>query len=298
MTNPVMKSRNFQQQMGGGQQPGWYGGGQQTQNPYTQQGQGQGQPYGQPYQDQYAATQYAQQQGRGQQLEDMYNAPAANAGDTGRMSYNDIIGKTGMCLVLVVVGAVVGWMFPGIGLVGAIVGLVLGLVNAFKREPSAPLILAYAGAQGLFLGALSMMMEFQFSGIVVQAVLATLSVFAVVLALYSSGKFRPTPKMTKIFMIAMLGYLVFSLVNLVVSLLGVTDGMFGLRSGAFGLIIGAIAVLLASYSLVMDFEMAEQGVRNGAPQKYSWTVAFGLTVTLIWLYVEILRIIAILRGND
>ena len=86
--------------------------------------------------------------------------------------------------------------------------------------------------------------------------------------------------------------------NLVVSLLGVTDGMFGLRDGPIGLIIGAIAVLLASYSLVMDFSMAEQGVRNGAPQKYSWTVAFGLTVTLIWLYVEILRIIAILRSND
>ncbi len=297
MANPVMNSRNFQEQMGGGQQPGWYGGGQQTQqNPYVQQGQGG--PYGQQYQDQYAATQYAQQQGREQRLEDMYNAPAAHAGDTGRMTYNDIIGKTGMCLVLVVVGAVVGWMFPSIGIVGAIVGLVLGLVNSFKKEPSAPLILAYAGAQGLFLGALSMMLEYQFSGIVIQAVLATLSVFAVVLALYSSGKFRPTPKMTKIFMVAMLGYLAFSLVNLVVSLLGVTDGMFGLRDGPIGLIIGAIAVLLASYSLVMDFSMAEQGVRNGAPQKYSWTVAFGLTVTLIWLYVEILRIIAILRSND
>lgn len=295
MTNPVMKSRNFQQQMGGGQsQPGWYGSGQQTQqNPYMQQGQG-----GRQYQDQYAATQYAQQQGREQRLEDMYNAPAAQAGDTGRMSYNDIIGKTGMCLVLVVVGAVVGWMFPGIGMIGAIAGLVLGLVNAFKKEPSAPLILAYAAAQGMFLGAISMMLEAQYPGIVIQAVLATLSVFAVVLALYSSGKFRPTPKMTKIFMVAMLGYLAFCLVNLVVSLLGVTDGMFGLRDGPIGLIIGAFAVLLASYSLVMDFNMAEQGVRNGAPQKYSWTVAFGLTVTLIWLYIEILRIIAILRGND
>lgn len=288
MSNPVMNSPRFQQQMGGEQQPGWYGQGRQD-----QQG-----AYGQPYQDQYAATQYARQQGRDRQLEDMYAAPAAGAGDTGRMTYNDIIAKTGMCLVLVVVGAVAGWVMPGIGLIGAVVGLVLGLVNSFKREPSAPLILAYAVAEGLFLGALSIMMEVQFPGIVLQAVLATLSVFAVVLALYSSGKFRPTPKMTKIFMIAMLGYFVFTLVNLVVSLLGVTDGMFGLRSGPLGLVIGAVAVLLAAFSLVMDFSLAEQGVRNGAPQKYSWTVAFGLTVTLIWLYTEILRIVAILRSDD
>ena len=92
----------------------------------------------------------------------------------------------------------------------------------------------------------------------------------------------------------MLGYLVFMLVNLVLTWTGIAN----LRTGGLGLIIGAIAVLLAAYSLTMDFEMAAVGVKNGAPQKYSWSVAFGLTVTLIWLYVEILRILSILRGND
>ncbi|MDO5635264.1 MAG: Bax inhibitor-1/YccA family protein, partial [Micrococcus sp.] len=178
MTNPVMNSQNFQQQMSGGQQqPGWYSNnGQQTQ----ERGQSR---FGQGLQEQYAGTQYGRQQSQ-PNLEEMYNAPAANAGDTGRMTYNDIIGKTGMTLTLVVLGAAVGWMFPGIGIFGAIVGLVLGLVNAFKKEPSPALILAYAGAQGLFLGAISMFMESMYPGIVIQAVLATFSVFAVCLALY------------------------------------------------------------------------------------------------------------------
>ena len=179
-------------------------------------------------------------------------------------------------------------------IIGAIAGLVLGLVNAFKREPSPVLIMLYALAEGLFLGGISAFFEGAYPGIVVQAVLGTFSVFAVMLALYTSGKFRPTPRMTKIVMAAMLGYLVFMLVNLVLTWTGIAN----LRTGGLGLIIGAIAVLLAAYSLTMDFEMAAVGVKNGAPQKYSSSVAFGLTVTLIWLYVEILRILSILRGND
>ena len=152
----------------------------------------------------------------------------------------------------------------------------------------------YALAEGLFLGGISAVFEASYPGIVVQAVLGTFSVFAVMLALYTSGKFRPTPRMTKIVMTAMLGYLVFMLVNLVLTWTGIAN----LRTGGLGLIIGAIAVLLAAYSLTMDFEMAAVGVKNGAPQKYSWSVAFGLTVTLVWLYVEILRILSILRSDD
>lgn len=210
------------------------------------------------------------------------------------MTFNDVVGKTGLMLVLVVVAGAVGWFSPGLMIIGAIAGLVLGLVNAFKREPSPVLIMAYAVAQGLFLGGISAFFEGAYPGIVVQAVLGTFSVFAVMLALYTSGKFRPTPRMTKIVMGAMIGYLVFMLVNLVLTWTGIGN----MREGGLGLIIGAIAVLLAAYSLTMDFEMAAVGVKNGAPQKYSWSVAFGLTVTLIWLYIEILRIVAILRGND
>lgn len=290
MANPVMNSQNFQQQMqGGGQaQPGWYQGGTQSaQSPYGQQDpSGRAQAFG--------AGQAAQDYAHQQSMEDAFRAPAAGPERTGRMTYNDVVGKTGLMLVLVVVAGAVGWFSPGLMIVGAIAGLVLGLVNSFKREPSPVLIMLYALAEGLFLGGISAVFEASYPGIVAQAVLGTFSVFAVMLALYTSGKFRPTPRMTKIVMTAMLGYLVFMLVNLVLTWTGIAN----LRTGGLGLIIGAIAVLLAAYSLTMDFEMAAVGVKNGAPQKYSWSVAFGLTVTLVWLYIEILRILSILRSDD
>lgn len=290
MANPVMNSQNFQQQMqGGGQaQPGWYQGGTQSaQSPYGQQDpSARAQAFG--------AGQAAQDYAHQQSMEEAFRAPAAGPEHTGRMTYNDVVGKTGLMLVLVVVAGAVGWFSPGLMIVGAIAGLVLGLVNSFKREPSPVLIMLYALAEGLFLGGISAVFEASYPGIVVQAVLGTFSVFAVMLALYTSGRFRPTPRMTKIVMTAMLGYLVFMLVNLVLTWTGIAN----LRTGGLGLIIGAIAVLLAAYSLTMDFEMAAVGVKNGAPQKYSWSVAFGLTVTLVWLYVEILRILSILRSDD
>jgi uncharacterized YccA/Bax inhibitor family protein len=297
VANPVFNTKNFQEQMhsGQGQQaPGWYQGGQQQ----GQQGTGwyagqQGRP-----QSGQQAPQYSPEQL--EQLEQSYRQPAAGPVDTGRMSYNDVIAKTVMTLGIVLVGAVVGWMMPALMLPGAIVGLVLGLVNSFKREPSPVLILLYAAAEGLFLGGISQVFEQMWPGIASQAVLATFCVFAVTLALYSSGKWRVTAKSVKIFMIAMIGYALFSLANLFLMLFGVTDAMFGLR-GEFPLLgigIGVLAVFLAAFSLVMDFTAITQGVKAGAPQKYSWSAAFGLTVTLVWLYVEILRILAILRGND
>jgi len=140
-----------------------------------------------------------------------------------------------------------------------------------------------------------------------QAVLGTFCVFAVTLALFKSGKVRATPKAMKFFMIAMLGYLVFSLVNLALMMFGVLDNQWGARgmdisimgiSIPLGVLIGLVAIGLAAFSLIMDFTSIEEGVRAGVDARYSWTAAFGLTVTLIWLYVEILRVLAILRGND
>ena len=222
------------------------------------------------------------------------------------MTYENTISKTVFLFILVVAGAGLGWwlmpVFPAIVFVGAIAGLVLGLVNAFKKEPSVPLIVGYAVSQGLFLGGFSMLMESVYPGIVMQAVLGTMSVFAVTLLLFRSGKVRTSPKMTKIFLIAMGGYLVFSLLNVVLMLTGVATDPWGLRGATIGgiplgVIIGGLAVLLAAYSLVMDFELIKNGVQNRVPEKWGWSAAFGLMVTLIWLYVEILRIIAIFRSN-
>jgi len=232
------------------------------------------------------------------QLQHMYQQPAATGADMGRMTIGDTINKTIFCLALVVIGAAAGWIMPALMLPGALVGFVLGLVNVFKKRPSPVLILLYSAAQGLFLGGLSQFLDGKYPGVAIQAVLATFCVAGVTLALYRSGKYRMTPKLNKIFMVGMIGLVVFSLLNMVLMMTGVIDGMFGMRGGMLGLIIGVVAVLLATYALVSDFTMIEELSNQGAPAIMAWRGAFGLTMTLIWLYTEILRILAILRGDD
>jgi len=223
------------------------------------------------------------------------------------MTYENTISKTIGLFLIVLAGAAVGWFMPILMLPGMIVGLVLGLVNSFKKEPSVPLIVLYAVFQGLFLGGLSGLMEGMYPGIVTQALIGTFAVFGVTMLLFRSGKVRTSPRMTKIVLIAMVGYLVFSLINVGMMMFGsgdIAQSAWGMRTGIqvfgipLGIIVGVLAVFLAAYSLVMDFELIQNGVQRGVPEKWGWTAAFGLMVTLIWLYVEILRILAILRGND
>ena len=267
----------------------------------------------------YGSTTLASQTAMNQQqLEHLYNQPSAGPADTGRMTFDDVIVKTIATIGMVLIGAAVpAFLFPSLApllmIVGLIGGFVLGLVNSFKREPVPALILGYGFLEGLFLGGLTMFLEAMFPNIAMQALIGTLSVFAVTLLLFRSGKVRATPKAMKIFMIMLIGYALFSLVNLGLMIFGATDGMFGVRSAGipgtqgmfgfengipFGIVIGIFAIALAAFSLVIDFTMISEGVRNGAPRKYSWTAAFGLTVTLVWLYVEFLRLIAILRGSE
>ncbi|RII91015.1 Bax inhibitor-1/YccA family protein [Clavibacter californiensis] len=240
-------------------------------------------------------------------LDELYARPSATASETDRMTFEDTTVKTVSLLAIVVVLGAVAWLSGPLALplamLGAIGGLVLGLVNSFKKEPSVPLIVAYAAFEGLFVGGISRVFDSLYPGVATQAVLGTAAVFATVLLLFRSGKIRASAKATKIFMIAMVGYLVFSLANFALTAFGVFDSPFGLRSETIagiplGVIVGLFVVLLASYSLVLDFDFIQRGVRAGAPRKYGWTAAFGLVVTIVWLYVELLRIFAILRGNN
>jgi uncharacterized YccA/Bax inhibitor family protein len=230
------------------------------------------------------------------QLEDMYAAPAATGVDTGRMTIDDVVVKTGLMFAVLLPLAAAAYFLnsPVLTFGGAIAGLVLGLMVSFKQSTNPALILSYAAAEGLFVGGLSRVFEDRWPGIVATAVVATMCVFAVTLAAYKSGKVRATPKFKRTVLIAMGGYLVFCLVNLVVMLFG-GGGDFGLRSGAFGIAISLFAVGLAAALLILDFDFAEQGVKNGIPERYSWLAAFGLVVTLVWLYIEILRLLSYLR---
>ncbi|WP_030148084.1 Bax inhibitor-1/YccA family protein [Mycetocola saprophilus] len=239
-----------------------------------------------------------------EQLQHLYNQPVGAVDASDRMTVEDTVVKTGISFAILVVGAVIGWNVPVLMVPAMIIGFVLAMVNIFKKLPSAPLVLAYAGVQGIFVGALSGFFEAQFAGIVMQALIATLSVIGVTLALFASGKIRASKKATKIFLIAMVGYLVYSLVNMVLMMTGVVSTGFGLNSMPIGntgipigAVLGVLVVIMAAYSLVLDFDSIQRGVQNRAPKVYAWAGAFGIMVTVIWLYTEILRLIAIFRSN-
>lgn len=239
-----------------------------------------------------------------QQLDELYARSAATPDQMDRMTYENTIQKTVGAFVVLLAFSAIGWFVPVLMIPGAIVGFVLALVNIFKKEPSPGLILAYTAAQGLFVGGLSMFFETAWPGIVTQAVIGTFAVVGVTLALFASGKIRVSKRATQVFLVAMVGYAVFSLINMGLMIFGVTDSAFGLRSEPsflfgipWGVLIGVFVILLAAYSLVLDFDAVKTGVQRGAPAKYGWTAAFGIMVTVIWLYLDILRLLAILRGE-
>jgi uncharacterized YccA/Bax inhibitor family protein len=233
------------------------------------------------------------------QLEEMYGAPSATPLQTGRMTIDDVVMRTAAVFGVLLVTAGVTYVLepPFIVVIGAaLLGFVLSLVIIFKKAISPPLILTYGALEGVFVGGISYMYESFYDGIVAQAVLGTLAAFGSMLALYKVGAVRATPRFRRILLIAGVGYLAFALVHL----MGVAfDWWPSIYSGGGGLaiLVSAFGVVLASLFLVLDFDQVEQGIRNGAPQQYAWLSAFGLTVTLVWLYIEILRLISILRGD-
>ena len=223
-------------------------------------------------------------------LEATYAAPAASSLRTGRMTMDDVVMRTAtLFAVLVAVGAFAwGANSPGLALVGFLGGFVLAMVNTFSKKVRVPLIVAYAAAQGLALGTISRIYNETYSGIVGQAVIGTLCAFGGMLIAYRSGKIRVTPKFTRILVGSLVGYFAFSLITI----------FTGFPGGSTGLLIAVAGVALASFFLVLDFDQIDKTIAAGAPQEESWRCAFGLMVTLVWLYLEILRLISILRSND
>ena len=232
-------------------------------------------------------------------LEEAYASRSATSRDTGRMTVDDVVNRTGMLLAIAVATGAVTWAVEPLRALtfpAAIVGLVLALVIIFKQIMSPGLIMTYAAVEGVFLGGISHFFDARYPGIVVQAVLGTAAVTGGVLALYKSGRIKVTPQFTKMVVGATIGFFVLIMVNLVAGFF--TDGGLGLREGPLGIVVGLFAIGLASMNLILDFDLVEKGARAGLPTKYGWFAAFGIMVTLVWLYIEILRLLAILRGND
>lgn len=239
-----------------------------------------------------------------QQLQDLYSRPSAGPVQTGRVTMDDVIMKTLGLFTLVVVFAAGAWSVTKgnqqVGFLAVIGGFVLtlglGFAIALKKSVSVPLIVAYAVVEGVLVGAVSSFYSQAYgSGIVGQAVVATLATFAGMFLAYKSGLIKVTDKFRRIVSMAIFGYLIFAVVNFGYSLIAHQAFGFG-GTGALGIGISLFATGLAAVTLALDFDSIDKAIASGAPEKYSWLLAHGLIVTVVWLYLEMLRLLARMRG--
>jgi uncharacterized YccA/Bax inhibitor family protein len=254
--------------------------------------------------------------GYGAQVADAqpYVTDQRQSGVSRPLTIDDVVMKTGITLAVLSVVAVVSYFLvagnPALAmpffLVGALGGLGVLLVAMFGRKQDSPaIVLTYAVLEGLFLGAISFVLaNFYVSGasagaLIGQAVLATIGVFVGMLVVYKTGAIRVTPKFTRMIIAGIFGVAVLALGNFVLAMFGVGGGEgLGLRgNGPIAIIFSLVCIGLAAFSFLIDFDAADQMIRAGAPEKAAWGIALGLTVTLVWLYIEILRLLSILQSD-
>ena len=228
--------------------------------------------------------------------------------DTDAMTLNGTVNKTAFLLVLTLVGAMFTWgkffasggtanLMPYV-LGGAIGGLVVALVTVFKKEWSPVTAPLYAGLEGLFIGAVSAMFELRFPGIVMQAAALTFGTLGALLLAYRSGLIKATENFKLGVFAATGGIALLYLVNIGMRLFGFEGMGFIHESSWMGIGFSAVVVVVAALNLVLDFDFIEQGVEHGAPKYMEWYGAFGLLVTLVWLYLEILRLLSKLQSRN
>ncbi|MDO3635269.1 Bax inhibitor-1/YccA family protein [Mycolicibacterium arseniciresistens] len=226
------------------------------------------------------------------------------------LTIDDVVTRTGMTLAVLTVSAVVSFFLvtQNIGLampltlIGGLGGLALVMIAMFGRKQDNPaIVLSYAVLEGLFLGAVSFLLTFNIQGasaggLISQAVLGTFGVFFGMLVVYKTGAIRVTPKFTRMLVAAMIGVVVLALGNFVFAMF--TDGAGPLRDGGpMAIIFSLVCIGIAAFSFLLDFDSADQMIRAGAPEKAAWGIALGLTVTLVWLYLEILRLLTYFQND-
>jgi uncharacterized YccA/Bax inhibitor family protein len=245
-----------------------------------------------------------------QQVQDApYVTDQQQAGVSRPLTIDDVVTKTGITLAVLSAVAVVSYFLVSgnvalampFTLIGALGGLALVLIATFGRKQDNPaIVLSYAALEGLFLGAFSFVIaNLYVSGtsagaLISQAIMGTIGVFVGMLVVYKTGAIRVTPKFTRMLVAAMFGVLVLMLGNLVLGMFGVGGGEgMGLRSGGpIAIIFSLVCIGIAAFSFLLDFDSADQMIRAGAPEKAAWGIALGLTVTLVWLYIEILQLLS------
>ncbi len=254
---------------------------------FTPQAQQYGPQYGQQFPGQYDPNQPMPQQTR----------PA------GVMTIDDVITKTAITIGALMLVAGVAWaltplrlLYPTL-IISGLVGFVTVMVVSFRRVVNPALVLVYAAIEGVFIGAFSKVFESLYPGIVTQAVLGTFVAAGVTLAAYKYFAIKVTNRFRQIVMISTLAFAGVMLVNFVLALFGINLGLRTIGGGVslLAIVASLIGVVLAVMNLIMDFDYVEQGVAMRAPESESWRAAFGLTVTMVWLYTELLRILSYFR---
>lgn len=227
--------------------------------------------------------------------------------DGNAMTLNGTVNKTGLLLLLVVLGAMFSWSrfhgaesLPALGplvLGSALAGFVLAMITVFKKTWAPVTAPLYGLVEGVFVGALSAIFEMRYPGIVIQAVALTFGTMAVLLLGYRSGLIRVTDKFRAGVVAATGGVLLIYLASFVMGFFGHSFGFITASSG-IGILFSLVVVVIAALNLVLDFDMIEQGVNAGAPKYMEWYGAFALVVTLVWLYLEMLRLLSKLQSRN
>ena len=228
--------------------------------------------------------------------------------DERRMTVDSVVQKTAISVALVFIAAFATWAYIGdvttnsdlgqvylLAILGSGGAFLLSLANSFKRVISPALVMLFALAEGVALGAVSKMFEAQYPGIVTSAVLGTFAAFIGTLAVYKFLDIKVGDKFRRGVIAAMFGMVGLGLLSLVLSFFGINTGIYG--NGALGFIFALAGLVLGVFMLILDFDFVENGVAAGLPERESWRAAFGLTVSLVWIYTNLLRILAIMRGD-
>lgn len=213
------------------------------------------------------------------------------------MTIDDVVTKTAITIGVAFVtgGLTVAFHAWYLAVPGFIVGLVTSLIIIFGRRPNPALVLTYAAAEGVLLGAITGLFESLYHGIAFQAILGTFGVFVAMLIVYKTGAIRVTPRLTRWVIGATVGVVIVMLADLVIRMFG---GDLGVRDGGGLAIFFSILVIgIAAFNLLLDFDQADRMIRDGYPARFAWYAAFGLMVTLVWLYLEILRLLSYMQRN-
>jgi uncharacterized YccA/Bax inhibitor family protein len=216
-----------------------------------------------------------------------------------RLTVTDVIVHTAGLFAILGVGALVGWLSTEAGNIGLAMsagfvafGISMVIGFALKRVP---LVIAFAAIEGVFIGGISRAYEFRYSGIVAQALLGTAVVFLVMLGLYRSGRVRATPRMYKVVFAGMMGVIGVSLIDLLLRATGSGTVPILNDSSPLGIIASLAIIGLAAFMLTLDFDQIDRAVAAGAPRQAAWALSYGLLVSFVWVYLEMLRLLSKLR---